>query len=411
MIMPQASTLTPIDVALETLLSRMPLLAESENIPLDAALNRVLAKDQRAEIDVPGHDNSAMDGYALAAQSLSAGHNRFEVSQRIPAGCVGATLMPGTVARIFTGAPLPAGADTVVIQENCEESEGWVRVLTSPNFGENVRRAGADVSAGSLLFSVGHRLRATDIGLLAAVGISSVEVRRPLKVALLTTGDELARLGEPLAPGQIYNSNFYTLASLIRGLGHEPIDCGIVADTLEATEKALMLAAQTSDCVISSGGVSAGEEDHVRKALERVGELTLWKLAIKPGKPFAYGQLAAKPFFGLPGNPVSAFVTFALLVRPCLQRMAGVQVQEVPYWEVPVDFEVLVSGDRQEYIRVLRRVSEQGETVLSLAGSQSSGVLSTVSHADGLAVLPPHTRLVKGDKLRFIPLSEIVGQV
>lgn len=409
--MPQVSTLTPIEVALDTLLSRMPVLAESEVIPLDAALNRVLAQDQYAEINVPGLDNSAMDGYALAAQSLSATHAQFKVSQRIPAGSLGEPLTPNTVARIFTGAPLPAGADTVVIQENCEESEGWVRILTAPSAGENVRKAGADVSAGSLLFGAGHRLRAPDIGLLAAVGIASVEVRRPLRVALLTTGDELARLGESLAPGQIYNSNYYTLASLIRGLGHEPVDCGIVADSLEATEKALLQAAQSSDCVISSGGVSAGEEDHVRNALERVGELALWKLAIKPGKPFAYGQLAEKPFFGLPGNPVSAFVTFALLVRPCLQRMAGVQVPELPHWEVPVDFEVSVSGERQEYIRVLRRVNKQGETVLSLAGSQSSGVLSAVSQADGLAVLPPHTLLTKGDKLRFIPLSEIVGQV
>lgn len=405
------SNLTPIDEALKTLLTQMTVTSSVESVPLACALTRVLVADQYAAIDVPGHDNSAMDGYAIAAIALQEGQAQFEVTQRIPAGKVGTALLPGTAARIFTGAPLPLGADTVVIQENCEESAGRVRILQAPDAGENIRKAGADVRKGELLFKAGHRLRAPDIGMLAAVGIPSVDVRRPLRVALLTTGDELARLGDKLESGQIYNSNFYTLAALIRELGHEPVDCGIVEDTLEATEQALLRAAQTSDCIISSGGVSAGEEDHVRKALQRVGVLALWKLAIKPGKPFAFGEVLNKPFFGLPGNPVSAFVTFSLLVRPCLQRMAGLRTEADLPWELPVDFEMRESGERQEYLRVVRRRSVSGDTVLQLAGSQSSGVLSTVSIADGLAVLPPFTCLKKGDKLRFIPLSEIVGQV
>lgn len=405
------SQLTPIAQALESLLTQMPVSQASESVTLDAALNRILAADQYAFINVPGYDNSAMDGYAIAAQALNEGQTLFDISQRIPAGKQSEPLLSGSAARIFTGAPMPPGADTVVIQEDCEEIAGQVRVLQAPIAGENVRRAGADVSKGSLLFAAGHRLRAPDIGMLAAVGLSSVEVKKPLRVALLTTGDELARLGDALKPGQIYNSNLYTLSALVRGLGHEPVDCGIVQDTLEATEQALILAAQTSDCIISSGGVSAGEEDHVRKALERVGELSLWKLAIKPGKPFAYGHMGGKPFFGLPGNPVSAFVTFALLVRPCLQRMAGALETEEVIWELPVDFDIRESGERQEYLRVVCRSNASGQTLLQLAGSQSSGVLSTVSHADGLAVLPPFTTVSAGDKLRFIPLSEIVGQV
>lgn len=405
------SALTPIDTALKQLFSRMTPVADREEVALTQALHRVLAEAVYAAIDVPGHANSAMDGYAVDSQSLIQGQRRLRVTQRIPAGKVGLALENGSAARIFTGAPIPPGADAVVMQENCRVEGDEIIVLQAAVAGENVRRAGSDVKRGTLLFEAGQRLRAPDIGMLAGVGRAAVAVRKPLRVAVLTTGDELVRPGEALQPGQIYNSNFYMLSTLIQGLGHVAVDCGIVADSLDTTVQALRAAAAGADCIISSGGVSAGEEDHVRTAVERIGELSLWKLAIKPGKPFAFGQVEGKPFFGLPGNPVSAFVTFALLVRPCLQKLGGARDQSPMQWQLPADFELPVSGIRQEYLRVCCATDAQGVTVLRLAGSQSSGVLSSVSHADGLAIVPPQSAVQRGDKLRFMPLSEIVGQV
>lgn len=411
MAIPPGSALTSIDTALAQLLSRMAAVTDREEVALPQALHRVLAETINAAIDVPGHANSAMDGYAVNSQTLARGQYRLRVTQRIPAGKVGQALEIGSAARIFTGAPIPPGADAVVMQENCSVEGDEIVVMQAVEAGENVRRAGSDVERGTLLFEAGHRLRAPDIGVLAGVGRETVVVCRPLRVALLTTGDELVRPGEPLQHGQIYNSNFYMLSTLVQGLGHDVVDCGIVADSLDSTVQALLAAAASADCIISSGGVSAGEEDHVRTALESIGELSLWKLAIKPGKPFAFGQLKGKPFFGLPGNPVSAFVTFALLVRPCLQRLAGARDQAPLQLQLTADFELPVSGVRQEYLRVCCATDAQGETVLRLAGSQSSGVLSSVSHADGLAIVPPLSAVQRGDKLRFMPLSEIVGQV
>jgi molybdopterin molybdotransferase len=411
MAIPPGSALTSIDTALAQLLSRMAAVTDREEVALPRALHRVLAETIHAAIDVPGHANSAMDGYAVNSQTLARGQYRLRVTQRIPAGRVGQALAIGSAARIFTGAPIPPGADAVVMQENCSVEGDEIVVMQAVEAGENVRRAGSDVERGTLLFEAGHRLRAPDIGVLAGVGRETVVVCRPLRVAVLTTGDELVRPGEPLQTGQIYNSNFYMLSTLVQGLGHDVVDCGIVADSLDSTVQALLAAAANADCIISSGGVSAGEEDHVRTALARIGELSLWKLAIKPGKPFAFGQLEGKPFFGLPGNPVSAFVTFALLVRPCLQRLGGARDQAPLQLQLTADFDLPVSGIRQEYLRVCCATDAQGETVLRLAGSQSSGVLSSVSHADGLAIVPPLSAVQRGDKLRFMPLSEIVGQV
>lgn len=405
------STLTPIDEALAQILQTIAPITGTETVALECALHRVLAKAVRAQVDVPGYDNSAMDGYALNSVSLSDGRQPMRVSQRVPAGSIPEALEADTVARIFTGAPLPPGADAVVMQENCRREGDELYVCESVHAGKNVRRAGADVAKGVVLFSAGHRLRAPDIGMLAGAGLEHLPVRRNLRVALLTTGDELIRPGQPLPPGKIYNSNFYTLSALLQGLGHSVLDCGIVADTLEETERVLLKAAASADCVISSGGVSAGEEDHVRIALERIGKLSLWKLAIKPGKPFAYGEVGGKPFFGLPGNPVSAFVNFALLVRPCLEHMMGTSGLNRAQWHLPAAFDLPQSGVRQEYLRVCYHKDEKGDLTLRLAGDQSSGVLSSVCYADGLAVVPPYTAVSVGERLRFLPLNEIVGQV
>ncbi len=404
-------TLTPIEEALTLLTGAMPTITDTETVTLLTALNRVLSQNLTAPLAVPSFDNSAMDGYAVNSQDLLSGLREFPVSQRIAAGHMGTALTPGSLARIFTGAPIPAGADAVIMQENCRLEGERVIVEQGVHAGENVRRAGADVQKGVLLFSAGHRLRAPDIGMLASVGIDTLQVQRPLRVALLTTGDELIRPGKPLQAGQIYNSNFYTVSALLHGLGHTVIDCGIVQDSLEATEKALREAATQADCIISSGGVSVGEEDHVRKALERSGELTFWKLAIKPGKPFAFGRVNGTPFFGLPGNPVSAFVNFVLIVRPCLERLQGViEPPEIP-WRLAADFEFGPTGVRQEYLRVCCKRREDGSLVIAPTGNQSSGVLSAVSTCDGLAIIPPNTSVLPGDLLRFLPLNEIVGHV
>ncbi len=401
--------MTPIDQALAQLLQSSRLLSGSESVPLLAANGRFIAEDVYAALDVPGYDNSAMDGFAVKSAELSEGNSTFTINQRIAAGSIGFRLEAGTAARIFTGAPLPEGADAVVMQENCRVDGSQLTVLKKVVAGENVRARGDDVAAGKLLLDAGRRLGPADIGLLAAVGHSTVSVRKPLRVALLTTGDELVKPGTALEPGQIYNSNFYALSALLQNLGATVIDCGCAVDTLSATKQALVHAAQTSDCIVSSGGVSVGEEDHVKTAVEALGELLFWKLAIKPGKPFAFGQVQGKPFFGLPGNPVSAFVTFLLMVRPFLLKSTGASKLYVQEYLLPTGFALPQSGARQEYLRVsMVTDANSNQPVLLPFSNQSSGVMTSVSHADGLTIVPPYTAVAVGDMLRYIPFNEII---
>ncbi|WP_293266597.1 gephyrin-like molybdotransferase Glp [Neptunomonas sp.] len=397
--------LMAIDDALSIILSAAPQAVEQEVVYLEHAVGRVLAESPIAAVDVPPADNSSMDGYAVHSSALSMSSKvAFSVSQRIPAGKAPEPLLSGSVARIFTGAEIPEGADTVVIQENVELVDGKV-IMTGPvTAGQNIRAKGQDIKAGKAFLRKGMRLQAADVGVLASTGLDSIAVYRPIKVAILSTGDELVSPGEALAPGQIYNSNRFVLTSLLSQMGCVPIDIGNVADTAEAVDEALMQAAEQADCIISTGGVSVGEEDHVKQCVENLGKLEVWRLKIKPGKPLAFGRVQHTPFFGLPGNPASALITFCLLARPFLMRMQGADYIPPLAFEVPADFEHVKPGVRQEYLRARM---EQGR--IKVFKNQSSGVLSSASWSNGLAVIPPNTVVNNGDMVSFIPFSDLLG--
>ncbi|MCB1842084.1 MAG: molybdopterin molybdotransferase MoeA [Halioglobus sp.] len=400
------SALLPLEDALERMLASALPLPDIREVDLQEALGGVLASDVVSPIDVPSFANSAMDGYALRAAD---GQRPLRVAQRIPAGVQGEPLAPGTAARIFTGAPLPPGADAVAMQEDCSLVNGELVVSHLVAEGDNVRPCGQDITAGATVLAAGRRLRPQDIGLLASVGLARVELRRPLRVAVLSTGDELVEPGERRpGPGQLYNSNRHTLAALLRSLGMQVIDCGIVPDDPEATSVALGDAARSADCVISSGGVSVGEEDHVRGQVERLGRLDFWKLAIKPGKPLAFGRVLDTPFIGLPGNPTSVFVTFCLVARPFLLKLQGVEEPALPSLVARANFTVKRAATRQDYLRV---TLESGPTGLQASrfANQSSGVLSSLSHSNALAVVPVGSTIAVGDSVQVLPLDLLVN--
>ncbi len=400
--------LTPVDEVIEDLLARAVSIEESEVVPLRLGRGRILARSISSTIDVPPHDNSAMDGYVFdgSDESIVVG-GTYEVSDRIPAGQVGQTLVPGTLARIFTGAPIPKGANSVVIQEDTLSRGEKVELTERPGTGANVRPRGQDIARGSELLAHGHRLKAADVGLLASTGVNEVEVFRKLRIAIMSTGDELVEPPNALAPGQIYNSNHYTLAAMIEELGMEVVDLGLVADSLTATVEALKKGAESADCIISSGGVSVGEEDHVKAAVESLGSLDLWKVAIKPGKPLAFGSIKANsdsepvPFFGLPGNPVSSFVTFTVIAKPYLLKYQGYNAPEASSLHAISRFE-FKTGGRREYLRV--RLSGGDELTAELFDGQGSGVMSSVSWSNALAEVEANTKVVAGDRVRVHPL-------
>lgn len=408
--------LQSLDTALESLLAQAMPLDGPERVPTLQADGRVLAEDVVSALHVPPMDNSAMDGYAMRSADVPAAGTVLPVSQRIAAGAVGMELAAGTAARIFTGAPVPPGADAVVMQEECTALPGanvadaaQVQVNVLPRLGQAIRRAGEDVARGQTVLARGMRLGPAELGLAAGIGRADLLVARKPRVALLSTGDELLMPGtvapEDMPPGAIYNSNRFFLNTLLTRMGCEVRDMGIVPDDRAATEQALREAAASSDLILTSGGVSVGEEDHIKPAVQALGRLDLWQIAIKPGKPFAYGQVGAAHFVGLPGNPVSSLVTFLVLVRPFLLRLQGVQDVAMKTVAARADFTWPRADKRQEFLRV-RRNAQGG---LDLFANQGSGVLTSAVWGDGLVNHPAGKTIAAGDMVQYISFAELLA--
>ena len=393
--------LLSVDDALRLLLSKARAVVDIEEVPTLEATHRVLARAQRSTMHVPPMDNSAMDGYAVRVQDVRDG--RLKVAQRIQAGAIGGPLEPGTAARIFTGAPIPPGADAVVMQEHCEVRGDEVLIKKAPKAGDWIRLAGSDVRQGGEILPAGKRLLPQDAGLAASVGIKTLPVFRRIRLGLFFTGDELVMPGEPLAPGRIYNSNRFTLRGLAEVFGCEVRDYGIVPDSLDATREVLRRAAAECDLIVTSGGVSVGEADYVKPAVEAEGALLMWKIAMKPGRPLAFGSIKQAFFIGLPGNPVSSFVTFLLFVRPFVLRTQGVSDVVPRAVGARADFAWPQPDARQEFLRV--KWNAQGG--LDLYPTQDSAVLTSTAWADGLVDNPPHHAIRRGDMVRFLPYSEL----
>jgi molybdopterin molybdotransferase len=398
----------PVDEAIARLLNQAPPPPPSQKIPLEQALGRVLATDIHSPVNLPAWDNSAMDGYALRAADLPLAGGYLSVVGRIAAGAGDSSpLLPQTAVRIFTGAPLPSGADTVVPQERCRV-EGEHVWFPPVSVGEHVRKEGEEVRRGHLLLKAGKRLRAQELGLLAGAGVARVEVYRPLQVCLLSSGDELREPGDPLAPGQIYNSNRYCLAALLRGWGVEVHDYGVMADELAASRDALSLASSECDLLLTSGGVSVGEEDHLKQAIEELGSVDFWRLAIQPGKPLAFGEVAGKPWIGMPGNPSAALITALVVVRPFLLRAQGVtEVRPVPL-AVPAGFDWLQRNKRRQYLRARLSPGADGQLSVQLHPQQSSAMLTAACWADGLAVVECEQQVLKHDNVMFLSFADLM---
>jgi len=404
---PRAS-LKPLDQALAELLARAAPLPGTETVSTFDADGRVLAQDLVSSLDVPAHDNSSMDGYAVRVGDWAEGAV-LPVSQRIPAGSSGHALAPASVARIFTGAPIPPGADAVVMQEDCEVVDDAVRIKAQPQPGQWIRRRGEDVAAGAAVLRRGERLSPASLGLAASIGFDKLPVAPRVRVALFSTGDELVMPGEiapaDMKPGAIYNSNRFFLRALLLRLGCSVTDLGIVPDRLDATIAALKGAGEAHDLILTSGGVSVGEEDHIKPAVQALGELALWQIAMKPGKPFACGKVGGAHFIGLPGNPVSSFVTFLVLVRPFLLKLQGAVDVAVTPTALPAHFDWPKADKRREFLRA-RRNAAGG---LELFGNQSSGVLTSAVWGDGVIDNPAGQAIAHGDLVQFIPFSALMA--
>ena len=399
----------PLDLALGELLAFAAAPRPAESVSTFDADGRVLAQDLRSSLDVPAHDNSSMDGYAVRCADWADANTLLQVSQRIPAGSSGHLLAPASVARIFTGAPIPPGADAVVMQEDCALVDGGVRLRFQPRPGQWIRRRGEDTALGAVVLHCGERLSPASLGLAASIGFDRLQVAPRVRVALFSTGDELVMPGDvapaDMKPGATYNSNRFFLKALLQRLGCTVTDLGIVPDRLEATIEALKGASQHHDLILTSGGVSVGEEDHIKPAVQALGELTLWQIAIKPGKPFAYGKIAAAHFIGLPGNPVSSFVTFLLLVRPFILKLQGATALAPKSIALAAHFDWAKADKRREFLRA--RQNQAGG--LDLFDNQSSGVLTSAVWGDGLVDNPAGQSIAHGDMVQFIPFSALLS--
>jgi molybdopterin molybdotransferase len=394
--------LLSVDEALAQLLGAAKAVPDMEEVATLEATGRVLAKPQRSTMDVPPMDNSAMDGYAVRLADLQ-GKNVLSVKQKIMAGSVGTPLEAGSAARIFTGAPIPAGADAVVMQEDCTAQGDQVTVNKIPKPAEWIRRTASDIRKGGEILPAGKRLLPQDTGLAASVGIKSLPVFRRVRLGLFFTGDELVMPGEPLPPGRIYNSNRFTLRGLAEVFGCDVRDYGIVPDTLQATRDVLRRAALECDVIVTSGGVSVGDADFVKPAVEAEGRLLMWKIAMKPGRPLAFGEVGKAFFIGLPGNPVSSFVTFLIFVRPFLLRTQGISAVEPRAVAARADFDWTRPDPRREFLRV--KWNAQGG--LDLYPTQDSAVLTSTAWADGLVDNPANQAIRKGDTVRYLPYAEL----
>ena len=400
--------LMPVDTALELIAERVSAVAETDEVALAEADGRVVAADIRAPMALPPFDNSAVDGYAVRHADLAPqGETELKLSGRIAAGGSAVGLSAAGVAvRVFTGAPLPVDADTVFMQEDASAGDGCVVLPAGLRKGANLRQAGEDIAKGALLLPQGRRLKPQDIALAAAVGVRRVTVRRRLKVALFSTGDELAEPGDELRPGAIYDSNRVLIAGLLRRFGAEVVDLGILRDDRDELSARLAAAARGHDLIVTSGGVSTGEEDHVKAAVEAAGKLVFWRLGIKPGRPVAMGVIDGTPFAGLPGNPVAVFVTFCHVVRPLLQRLSGMAADPLLRLPVRAAFTYKKKPGRREYVRVSLRFGADGRPECVKHPQEGAGILTSLTETDGLAELTePVSAVAVGDEVGFLPYA------
>jgi len=403
-------SLLSADEALEFLLDASTAPEKKESVSLDNSLSRILASDIHSTINVPGFDNSAMDGYAIALNDnqLLQKNLSFDIVDRIPAGSTGNELSKGYAARIFTGAPIPKGANTVIMQEECEVSEDGTQITITRaiKLNENIRPIGNDILEDDVILCSGKQIQPQDISLASSVGVAELTVYKKIKVGVFFTGDELVEPGIPLSSGKIYNSNRYALVALLGQVGCEVINLGNIEDKFSATCDALEALESQCDLIMTTGGVSVGEEDHVKPAVESLGEINLWKIRMKPGKPLAYGKVKQTPFIGLPGNPVSSFVTFCIFSLPFIKKMQGNNNYQSKIIKVKANFECKRAKPRREYARA--RIDHSESTpVANLYPKQGSDVMSSIVWADGLVEIPENKTVELGELLNYYPLSEL----